>query len=149
MAREFKVVAAVGGGFTVCPVVMRDGVEGIGFACVASVPTEVEAERWVEALRRSYDGRLFTPAFPVLFNAEGERCHRFGSGDRRPTQCVRRAGHDGQRHLMDVMNRDAKPGSRTAQCGCGTGTVDLIHRQFNAEHIHTAAHTQWVVDGQS
>lgn len=88
---------------------------------------------------------LFTPHFPVLFNAPGPRCqqvrHRNGRVD---LQCVRRVHGFDQNHLMDVMDRDAVPGSRTAECGCGGAVVDLVHRELNDEHVHTPQHTAWV-----
>ena len=59
--------------------------------------------------------RQFTPQFPVLFNAPGPRCNHFKTRlyGLVTLQCMRRHGHDGN-HLMDIMDRDAVPGSRTA-----------------------------------
>jgi hypothetical protein len=86
-----------------------------------------------------------TPQFPNLFAVEGPRCPRFQHRrDRISLQCVRRSGHAGN-HLMDIMDRDAKPGSRTAPCACGGGIVDLVHREMNAEHVATYRHTAWVL----
>jgi len=55
--------------------------------------------------------RLFTPSYPRLFAAVGPRCdkitHRSG---RVSLQCVRRTHGSEVNHLMDVMDRDAKPG---------------------------------------
>ena len=55
--------------------------------------------------------RLFTPQFPRLFAAEGTRCDKvtFRSG-RVSLQCVRRTHGSEINHLMDIMDRDAKPG---------------------------------------
>jgi len=89
---------------------------------------------------------LFTPQYPVLFNAPGPRCQqvKHRSDGRVSLQCVRRVHGFDQRHLMDVMDRDAVPGSRTAECGCGGGIVDLAHRELNDAHVHTDQHIAWV-----
>lgn len=112
MDRKYEIVAAVGGGYTVVPVVVRDGTEGLGYAMCSS-RTREECEAYVEACQRSYTGRLFHPNFPVLFKAEGERCSkmRWRSNGAVPLQCVRRAGHT-ENHLMDIRNVDADPQSR-------------------------------------
>jgi hypothetical protein len=53
--------------------------------------------------------QIYTPQFPKLMAAEGEKCGKWTfRGDRVDLRCVKPAGHDGK-HLNDVDPRYLRP----------------------------------------
>jgi hypothetical protein len=48
-----------------------------------------------------------------------------------------------------LITRSTIANETVVRCGCGTGLVNLESRWLNEAHVHTAAHIEWIVAGQS